>query len=167
MDLTQIPIIGKLFEMSRDFAAEGILQRVVVYGVWYLVAVLLAGLLVKALGWYTYLGIGGTLLVGILFFVVALIGIDPENEYTKADVIALFVLALIMPVIVWALAAASTAAVAQVASPLVLMADAAAAKAAEGVATPAASALAQYLGNVMMHSGALFFAMGLKYVITE
>ena len=167
MDLKTIPLIGPIFQWAEDFAAQGIGQRILVYSTFYLIAVLLAGWLVKAFGWYSLLGVGGTLLVALTFMALFLMGVDPENQYTKEDVISLFVTAAIAPAIFWMIVAGASAGLAQVASPVVLMANAAAKTAAQGVVSPAASALAEYLGNFMMHTGALFAAMGIKYIATE
>lgn len=167
MDLSNIPILGMLFEKSREYASQGLIQRAFIYGIWYLAAILLAGWLVLAMGWYSLLGVGGTILLATVLFVIVLMGIDPENEYTKEDVLALSIVGLVMPVILWALKAGASAGLAQLASPVILMAETAAKTAATGTTVPTVSALAQYVGNVMMNFGGLFFAMALKYIATE
>ncbi len=166
VDVRSWPVLGGIFQALADYAAQGVLQRTAVYAGTYLVAVLLAGLIVQGFGWYNVLGVGGTLLIAMLIYGIFMLGIDPENEYTKEDVIALWIVMVIAPAILWGLVAAAGASVAQIASPVVLMADAAADTASKGVAAPAASAIAQYLGNVLMHGGVLFGTMGTKYVLT-
>lgn len=166
MDVRNIPVLGGLMQALADYAAQGILQRTVVYAVVYLVSVLFAGLIVQWLGWYSLLGVGGTLFIAMLILGFFMLGVDPENEYTKEDIVAMWIVMAIAPVILWGLLAAAGAAVAQIASPVVMMADAAADAAAQGVTAPAASAIAQYLGNVLMHGGVLFVTMGTKYVLT-
>lgn len=167
MDVRNIPLLGPIFDWAENFAAQGIGQRILVYSVFYLVAVLLAGWIVVAFHWYSLLGAGGTLALAVVFMAFFLMGIDPENQYTKEDVIALFVTAAIAPAVFWLVVAGASAGLAQIASPVVLMADTAAKTAAQGVTAPAASGIAEYLGNLFMHTGALFAAMGLKYVVTE
>lgn len=167
MDLANIPLLGPLFEKSREWASQGLIQRAAVYFGWYLVMVLVASWLVKLLGWYNLIGVGGVLFVALLLFVVVLMGIDPENEYTKEDVLALTITGLFMPVALWAIKEGASGGLGQLASPVILMAETAGKTAATGVSAPAASAIAQYFGNAMMNFGSLFFAMGLKYVFTE
>ena len=167
MDLRSMPIIGPVFDWAENFAAQGLGQRIFVYGLFYVVAVLLAGFIVKGFGLYTTLGVGGTLLVAVAFMALFLAGVDPDNQYTKQDVLALFVVAAIAPAVFWILASGATAGIAQVASPVVMLATAAASAAAQGTTAPTVSALAQYLGNFFVHAGALYGAMGLKYITTE
>ena len=167
MDVANIPLLGQAFAWSREKAAEGLLQRAGIYFVWYLISVLLASWFTQLIGWYNVIGVGGVLFIALLLFVVVLMGIDPENDYTKEDVLALTLVGLFMPVFLWAIKQGAAGGLAQLASPVILMADTAAKAASTGVSAPAASILAQYFGNTMMNFGALFFAMGLKYVATE
>ena len=166
IDPRDLPVIGGIFRALSDYAAQGLVQRTIVYGAVYIVAVLLAGLLVQALGWYSVVGVGGTLFIAMIILGIFMYGVDPENEYTKEDILAMWIVMAIAPAVFWALLAAAGAAVAQIASPVVLMSNAAANAASNGVSAPAASAIAQYLGNVLMHGGVLFVTMGTKYVIT-
>jgi len=165
MDVRELPLVGGLFQGLSDYVAQGLLQRAAVYFVAFLASVLIAGGVVVTLGIYDVVGPGGTLLLSMVVLGFIMYGIDPENEYTKEDVMALWIVMAVAPAVVMMLHAATGAAIAQVASPLIVISEMANGAGVEA-ATPAMTELSKYLLHVVAYGGVLFATMSTKYVMT-
>jgi len=164
----QLPFAdADIFVQVRDFAAQNLLNRVLAYGAMLLIAAIIVTGLFMVLGWQPRAVY--TLVALMLVYTLLLLYADPEGEYTKEDVMTMFVLAALMPGVMYFLAQLGTGMIAQFASPLVALQE---------VATEAGAAVVQgaaeevggfgwYLGMFLMYMGVLGGSFGLAVLIRE
>ena len=149
----------------RNFATQSLLNRFLVYLGSTIVAAILATLALTLFNLPTTPAY--TIFLMALIMVVFFYMIDPENEYTAEDVVAVFMTSVAGVALMAILGYASDISlIKQYAAPLVYMQEAArGAAAATGVAST--DIIGLLLMNLLAWNGGLFSAMGAKYMITE
>ena len=152
-------------EDIRNFASQNLVNRAIVYTAGTIVMAFVASILVSLLR--LPMTPPYMILVAALLFIVMFYFMDPENEYTTEDFLALFIASVFLTVIMaWAAYASQMALIKQYAAPLVFMQEA-----AEGMATalnvPANDILGTALLNIWAWFGGLGIAMGIKQLITQ
>lgn len=164
----QLPFAdADIFVQVRDFAAQNLLNRVIAYGAMLLVAAVIVTGLFMVLGWQPRAVY--TLIALMLVYSLLLLYADPEGEYTKEDVMTMFVLAALMPGVMYFIAQLGSGMIAQFATPLVMLQETATdvgAAVAQG-ATSNVGGFGWYLGMFLMYMGVLGGSFGLAVLIRE